>query len=488
MDGLTRGRVTARLMPSILLAIAIGIAYSNAWSGQFLFDDVASIVDNSSIRSIWPLSHSFSGPRDTPTAGRPLVNFSFALNYAAGKLDVTGYHAVNLFLHWINATLLFALVQATLLTIHSPLRSRHPRPSTVAAGDGTITQGKAGSDSRLFEFLRQNATGMAITVALLWSLHPIQTETVSYVTQRTELMMACCLLMTLLAAKKSWDTKSASARGRWFCVATVACGLGMACKEVMVVAPVMVILYDLAFVRAPLKAILKQRWPLYASLAATWVILIVLLASNPRGRSAGLGVDIRPTDYLAMQFWAIVQYMWLALVPVQLVGDYGEFKPISIRAWFPRLMVLAIPVVLTVWAWFRQPPLSFLGCWFFIILAPTSSIVPIATEPIAERRIYLSLAAVMVLMALAAVQLATWRPDAYDPSAGTWRWVYRRWLVASVILLAIVYGLATYARNRVYQDELAFWTDVTQKLPTNSRGFTHLGMTYAGRNQPERRW
>src|SRR4051794_27402707 len=155
---------------AVLLLVAIGAVYYHALAVPFLFDDVIGIKANESIYSLWPLigSTNHLGPldpvRDLPTSGRPLVNLSFALNFAVGGDNPVGYHAANVAIHFFSALLLWAIVRRVL---------RLP----YFAGRFDSSPG-----------------WLALAMAVLWALHPLQTETVVYTTQRTELMMALCYL------------------------------------------------------------------------------------------------------------------------------------------------------------------------------------------------------------------------------------------------------------------------------------------------------
>ena len=150
------------------LALAGSLAYVNAVRRPFLFDDMSSIVDNDQIRRLGPAL--FLPERERPVAGRPLVNLSFAINYALGGLNVSGYHVWNIGLHLLCGLLLFAIVRETLSL---------PRVPTLLGSRGTA---------------------IGFTVALIWMLHPLNSEVVTYVTQRTESMMACFFLLTLYAS------------------------------------------------------------------------------------------------------------------------------------------------------------------------------------------------------------------------------------------------------------------------------------------------
>ena len=158
----------ARVAIRAAVIVAAGIiVYSNSLAAPFIFDDLRTILNNQQIRRLSPLSVPLSPPPETPVAGRPLVNLSFALNYAAGELNPRGYRLTNLTIHLLGALTLFGLVRRTLL-----LPSLSPRFGT-------------------------HSTDLAFVVALIWALHPLQTETIDYLTQRTESMMGLFYLLTM---------------------------------------------------------------------------------------------------------------------------------------------------------------------------------------------------------------------------------------------------------------------------------------------------
>ncbi|MHC4609143.1 MAG: hypothetical protein ACYS7M_02205, partial [Planctomycetota bacterium] len=240
------------LLPVVLLGAAL--AYSPGLSAPFIYDDLSAIRENPHIRHLWPLREAMSAPEQTPLAGRPVVSLSLAVNYAIGGIDVRGYHAFNLAVHLISAVLLFAIARRTL---HSHL---------------------------LHERYTASAGWIALAVAAIWALHPLQTESVIYVVQRTELLMGLFYVLTLYCAIRG----SRSARPWfWHTAAVSACALGMASKEVMVSAPLIVLLHDRVFISGSFRGALARRPGLYAGLALTWVLLGVLLASGPRSESIG---------------------------------------------------------------------------------------------------------------------------------------------------------------------------------------------------------
>jgi tetratricopeptide (TPR) repeat protein len=345
-----------------VLVVAGVLAYATSFSNPFLYDDLNAVVKNQQIRTLSPLSVPLTPPRDTPVAGRPLVNLSLAVNYASGGLDVTSYHVTNLALHLLTALLLFGVVRRTL---------RLGRP----------------------EGLQPHADSLALAAALIWELHPLNSEVVNYIVQRTESMMAFCYLLTLYCAIRAHAHPE---RWGWRIGAIVACAAGMASKESMVTAPLMVLVYDRVCLYPTFRDALRARRVLYAGLAATWVVLAALMLGQPR-TSVGFAAGVSPWTYFLNQLPIITRYLWLTIWPRPLVVDYGVPHTVALTdVILPGLLVVALGVA-TLLALRRHPMVGFLGVWFFVTLAPTSSFVPIATEVGAERRMYLPLMALAVL-------------------------------------------------------------------------------------------
>src|SRR5262245_10615475 len=152
-----RIRATPPAILFILTLVLSGVCvYWNSLGGPFVWDDETAIVSNRTIQNVWPLSGPLRPPRETPVAGRPLVNLTFAVNYALGGLNETGYHVFNIVVHVACALLLFGVVRRTL---------RRP-----------ALQSRFG----------QSADMTAAIAAVLWMIHPLQSEVVDYITQRTE--------------------------------------------------------------------------------------------------------------------------------------------------------------------------------------------------------------------------------------------------------------------------------------------------------------
>jgi len=452
-----------------ILVIAALIAYHNSFSVPFIYDDVTAIPGNVTIRHLWPIGPVLSPPARVTTSGRPILNLSLAFNYAFGETDVWGFHAFNLAVHILAALILFGLVRRTLL-----------RPALV--GLRGVRPAASNPEARsLRGNFPDSATLLAFTIAALWMLHPLQTESVTYTVQRAESLMGLFYLLTLYCFIRSQDSgirhqETASppssrltpdASSLWYLASVFFCFLGMATKEVMVSAPLMVMLYDRTFVTGSFRKAWQMRRRLYFGLAASWLLLGFLVWSTGGNRSGSAGFDSGMPwwTYALTQLPAIVHYLRLSLWPHPLIFDNGTAVVIQASEVIPSALVIIALVTGTVIGLRRWPTIGFAGVWFFAILAPSSSIVPVVTETMAEQRMYLPLAAVVVLVVL-----------------GIFTWAGR--LGAYVLLaVAVLLGFLTFQRNKDYESTLSIWSDTAANRPENARAHNNLGeaLTKVGR-------
>jgi tetratricopeptide (TPR) repeat protein len=405
------------------LAIAFAglLAYQDSFRAPFAFDDVGSIQNNPTIRRLWPIWNALCPPAGSRTvSGRPVLNLSFALNYAISGTDVWSYHALNLLIHILAGLTLFGIVRRT------------PRASLT----------------------------LAFAVALLWTVHPLQTEAVTYIVQRAESLTGLFYLLTLYCFIRGAERQNASAL--WFGLSCLACLLGMATKELMVTAPVMVYLYDRTFVSRGWKAAWRRHRRAYLGLAASWVLLLGLIEANGgnRGGTIGFGIAVTWPAYVLTQFQAVVRYLQLCFWPHPQVFDYGPFWIRGAGDVLPyAIVVLALAAAVLV-ALARGSAFGFLGLWFFGILAPTS-LAPGTTQMIVEHRLYLPLAAVLVLVV-----------------AGLERALGKKALPAC-LFLAAAGCLLTHSRNRVYRTEVSLWGDTVAKRPNNAEAHNNYAVVLA---------
>jgi Tfp pilus assembly protein PilF len=430
----------------LVILVATAVALGQASRAPFLFDDLSAIVRNPTIARLWPAEIPLTPPANSPVAGRPASNYSLALSAALDRVIGTpgeplGFHLMNIALHLASGLLLFGVLRRTL---------RHRTGGELAPAS---------------EFL-------ALGVAAIWLLHPLQTEAVDYLTQRTELLVSFCYFAVMYCSIRAWDADP-SRGGWWYVVGVVACTVGMASKEVMISAPIVVVLYDVAFrLRSwrDIATIATGRKVFYVGLAATWLLLAALVIGSPR-TAAGAG-ELTPLDYLHTQGWAVLRYLRLVVWPVGLSVDYGMR---GVGAWqgLPGLTVLAVLAVGTIRAW-RTPAtrwLGFCGAWFFLLLAPSSSVVPVPAEVAAERRIYLALAAVLVALVFGgAVLLRRIWPGATAAP------VRRRCALGGGIMVTALAAcfVLTGRRSAEYNDPEALWHGAVTVRPDNARALNNL--------------
>lgn len=422
------------IAPALIIAIGL-VAYAGSLEAPFVFDDYPAVVRNETLRHLWPPAQMLRPPADAAGAtGRPLVNVSLAFNYAWGALDVRGYHATNLVLHGLAALLLWSVTRRTLQAPAIPER------------------------------LRALAAPIAFWTAAVWGLHPLLTESVICVAQRNEILGSIFYLLALWGLLRAAEA-SAIGGGLWPAVPAAATVLGALCKETIVTAPILLLVYDRTFLAGSFRAAWRKRWALHLGTAASWAVIAALMLRNhDRSGTVGFGLGVTSWEYLLTQCRALLIYLKLAIWPAPLVLDYGTAVVHTLGEVWPQAVVIGALLAATAWALVRRPPLGFIGAAFFLLLAPSSSFVPLTTQTIAEHRMYLPLAPVLVA---AVVALATRMP---------------RWPVAVSALVLLESVLVAY-RSADYRSELSIWRDTVAKVPGSPRAHASLATAFgrAGR-------
>ena len=427
-----------------IIVLAGLLAYANSFYGVFVFDDVPNIVENRSIRSLaatWQAT-----PEQIPNGlwRRPVGRWSLAVNYAISGLQPWSYHALNLAVHLTAGVILFDLLRRTLLL------------------KGISTS------------LGRDATTLACGAAVLWTVHPLQTESVTYIVQRLESMMGLFYLGYLYAVLRGSQSPRTT---RWYAAAVAVCWLGMGTKEVMVTAPVVLLLYDRVFLADRWSQVFRRRGWLYA---ASLPPVLYLLWSAFGHRVSWLPDPVGPSftnifhvgtdrlSYLLSQPGVILHYLRLSFWPRGQCLDHMWPVADSLSSIaLPATVILTIVAASLVGLRFRAR-LAFVGLAFFIILAPTSSISSLRLA--FEHRMYLPLACVIVLFLIGLHMLME-------------RWIAspagrsRAWIVA-ISIAAVLLGCATHARNTVYYSRIAQYTDHVVKAPHNMHAYLNLGGEY----------
>jgi hypothetical protein len=344
-------------------AIIVGlvlIAYSNTFTSSFHFDDNPSIVDNPTIKHV-TMENIF-----ILLGGiRPVVYLSLMFNYALGGLNVVGYHIFNIAVHAANSCFVYLLILWTLKL-----------PSGEAQYHGKSTR-------------------MALFGALLFAVHPVQTEAVTYIITRTELLATFFYLATFLLFIKGART----GRTSYYVGAFFTAVLAMGSKEWAVTLPALLMIYDYLFLAEKKVSVVASRWMVYAAVSLPWVIVLRhldLFAGSNSG--AGIGFNVVTTSGItAKTFWltslnVIWTYIRLLFLPIHQNLDYDY--PIAKTLFeFPTILSLAGHVSVmsaTYWLYKRKGLflIPFGVAWFYIGLSPVQSIVPII-DIIFEHRIYM---------------------------------------------------------------------------------------------------
>ncbi len=439
-----RFRTLQLIVAPLLLVCAGWSAYCNSFQGVFLLDDKPMIVENPAIRQLTPISKFIfeGGLRKLPT-------FSFAANYAMGGLDPTGYHYVNVGIHLLAAVTLFGLLS---VTFSSPIWP---------------------------DAQRSQAVWIAFLVSLIWVVHPLNTQAVDYVVQRIESMMGLAFMLYLLLYASSHGSayRPALLIGAWliFCA-------GLACKEVMVMALPVAILYDRAFLSSSWREAWRSRGWLWLACAVPLVVAACFIVPTILGSESAVGLGLKsvtPLQYLSTQPAVVLHYLRLVVVPWPLVFDYG---------WAPETQTANIAVTSTVvltlllgniWLYFRKPHLAFWCLAAALVLMPTSSIIPLQDLAV-EHRMYVPLAFVLVLCVLGLFLV------------GSRLFVNHPTTITSVVCLGLsgVLGMLTISRNQDYKSAIGMWEDVVAKTVGSESGnmlagraYSNLGESYADEEQ-----
>ncbi len=413
--------MTDRRADALVLLAAVAAAWATSFTGVFQFDDWNVIVNEPRVASLGAWWGSMPGIR-------PLLKLSFAANRASG-LGLAGFHAVNLAVHAASALLVLGLLRR------------------VAAGCEAT-----GATSR----------AAPLFGALLFALHPVQVEAVTYVSGRSSSLAG----MLALGSAVAW-LAGREGRGKWLSTALSPAlfAAALATKESAVVLPAALLLLLAIDLRRPF------RWrEAFAATAPHWALLgvaAVLFAASPTYRrmlaaSAALRTPganlLTHVDAVAWLTGQVVRVDRLVADPALPALD-GWNAAVAVEA-FLLLAALAWALV----AIRRRPALSFGILWFLTWLPPTGWWLP-RPDPANERQLYLSLVG------------PAW-------VAGLW---LSPWAVAgglrrlSVAALVVALGAATAVRNLVYADEIGYWQDVVTKAPHGARGHGNLAFALAAR-------
>ncbi|MFN2378541.1 MAG: tetratricopeptide repeat protein [Candidatus Binatia bacterium] len=435
----------ARVWPWLAaLAAATAVAYAGSLDTPFLLDDPINITKNPDIERPLAIGRLIADPRAVVTA-------TLRLNWLLGGFEVAGYHVLNLVAHMVAGFLVFALARLTLRL--DVFGGRYAR----------------------------SADAVAAAAAGVFLLHPMQTESVTYVIQRAEIFAAAGLLGAL-AAFSSFSTCRDGFTRATAVLFVVSCVVGTYSKPSFAVVPALLLVYDACFLWQGRTADLARRGAAYAAATAASLATFALTRASGSFSASTAGFEIEgitPAGYLSAQFGVVVHYLRVALWPDRLCFDCGYRGPWPVldgplgdSVIVPATMLAAL-AALSVYVRSKQPLLPFAVFGSAVALLPTSSVVPLADFYV-EHRMYLPIAFVAMAAAAgfhdATAALASRLAVAARPLA------LLRWGSALAVVAAL--GAATASRNEVLGDPVALMEDALAQAPQNERVHYNLANAY----------
>ncbi len=446
-------RAHHRWLPLVLIVLGFAV-YANTWHVPFVYDDQEAILTNRSIERLADLGTVLRPPAEggLTVSGRPLLNLSFAVNFAVSGRAPWSYHLTNTFIHVLAGCVLFGLVRRTLAAAGKPRIAGAvlPAPTPIA---GEV-----------------DAAGVAFFSAALWLVHPLCTQAVTYTVQRAESLLGLFYLLTVYGFARAAETRGSRTAARsagWLVLSVVAGLAGAATKEVIITAPLLTFLYARTFATGSFRSAWREWRGYWIALGLVWLLVALLVASTGgnRGGTVGFNTGVPAWAYPLTQVQAVARYLTLSGWPNPLVFEYGTFWVTRTRDLLPYLPAVVVALGGTVWALRRAPRVGYAGAWFFGILAPTS-LAPGTIQMVVEHRMYLPLAGVVTLIVTAASRVGG-----------------RRVLPLGVAAI-VALGLTTFARNRDYATAVSLWSDTVAKRPENGRAHDGLADALAKAGQP----
>jgi hypothetical protein len=452
------GYLSAR-QAAFFVAVITCVAFLNSFGGVFVFDDIHEIERNPSMERLFPPWDAMFVGNKLPA--RPLPYLTFAIDHAIWGKKPFGYHVTNLLIHVTAALALFQLVRLTLL---SP---------------------------RLRDRWGDRAVPLAMVIAMIWAVHPLQTQAVTYIYQRIESLAGMLCLVSLAAFARAAATRGAPGTQwsvRWLVVSIAAAAGAMASKETAVVLPLLILAYDWFFVAPATEAevpanwgrSLRKRWGFYLALACTWGILALILATQKTQYQEFKEPPHSPLVYALTQTGVILRYLQLAVLPIGQQFDYSGWPLAgSLKDVWPAALAVAALVLATVVGTVRRQSWAWLGVAFLLLLSPTSSVMPI--EAVAnEHRMYVALAAVVAAVVIATTVLGDWiaasRLTAVREGHGPA-------IVAGVAVLLLIF--ATQSRNQLYTSPSKIWLDVLKKDKNSFRAYWTMASAVDAEGDPQ---
>jgi len=484
-------KIIVRKRTVLIFFTLIGLlAYFNSFSVPFHYDDISFLREKTVIKSFQLFSDWIKEDFSRIITGRAFLLFTFYLNYMVNELDTFGYHLVNLFIHISTAFLVYLLIARYADNLTSP-----PFNSPLTKG------GHRGVGYSIKSLL----------AASLFLLHPINTESVTYISSRSSELSAFFILASMLCffratfykqsinnspspspqspplkgesnalscpplklrgGRGSYDEGEEGFIGRKLCAGYYTLSilffiLGLSTKESAIVTPALILLFDFYFIsgnRKDFKSRLKYHLPFWIIIAAGFFYYAGYITSPAMYRRPWL-------MHIFTELKVFVEYLRLLIFPVGLNIDHDIKASVSPD---PAVIVSAAMIVgliiLAVFLRKRNRVLSFSILWFFVNLAPF--LIIRLQDYMAERWVY-----------AASIGFALFVSELLIILFGK----YKKTSVFAVVCLTVFSGVFTHMRNDVYKDPITLWSDAVKKSPEKVRPYTNLCAYYVEKRETDR--
>ncbi len=425
---------TKNILVIITIIILTSLSYFNTLNNSFVYDDNTYVVENRQIRSASNIPKAFisSYPPDSKGQGlyRPMVTISYIFDYAIWGLNPKGFHLANIIFHILTSIIAYLLALEIIKTRW---------PSAV--------------------------------VGIVFALHPVHTEAVTWVVGRAEVMAGLFYFLSFLLYIK--DGESASLKNRLFIASIVSYFLALLSKEIAITLPILLFVYDYFFVQrqksTEIIELLKRRYLYFIILTFIYIIIrFAVLGSFGPQKNLSFAADAGFYERLLTIIVVIGYYIRLLFLPFNLTVDYVFPKIASIG--LPVIIyggVLLVSIAIAVLLYKRSKRLSFSILIFFVTILPVSNIMPIG-ELIAERFLYIPLISFALLIGISADYFFIRFPSRF----------LRIIISIPLILLALFYSLLTISRNYDWRDAFTLWKATIYIMPASSIAHNNLGVEY----------
>ncbi|QQR48671.1 tetratricopeptide repeat protein [bacterium] len=456
-----------KILPPAVLSILTLIIYAPSLSYPFQFDDIANITKKFAIRFDNPLGRWW-------TNSRWFGDWLNTLNFQIGRFDPFSYRLFNVLIHVATGVFVFFLV----LSLSRKIKG----------------------------FLHDNALLIATTTSALFLLHPVQSQTVSYVIQaRIEGLATLFIVATVTLFVQAFTTKSQIQKWSFLALSLIIGFFSCGTKEIVIVLPFLLLITDWFFVAQQKWSSFKTRLWVHALFTvfiiglmmhylgvgfAKQVVSLDTATTNNRGNVLTVEPldDITPYMFFISEFKVILHYIFIFLMPIGISVEY-DWKLVkgflAIDALFPFLALLALGLYV-LWATIkkRHTFMAFGITWFLIALAPRSTFFP-SPELVCDYKTYLASIGVLFIMSVGLIYVLN-KLCAFIRSAYFFKQFaqksYAREAHVYFVLLALVsvpYGVGTVLRNQIWRSAVDFWEDNAKKAPGKARVHNNLGVAYS---------